>query len=265
ARSFWLTCCCTFCEARGWAPAGPGREGRCCPGRDPTCASTGWRADRAYGTCFCDEACRRTGDCCYDYAQACPASPCIVEEWSQWSGCAEQCKPNFRVRTRVIQQEPKNGGEPCPPLEEKAGCLEYNTYERKNCGDEYVPAFITTSEYNKERKERARNPNWSSEAEDSSYCVEFRTESLSLSCSMENRPYARWTQYLRVGYTVCVTCQAPAMSTGSHRCSGDGIDADGNKVLHWQAVGNHFCHGTWKKVQQIEECSCPLVHSFIFT
>ncbi|XP_054841204.1 somatomedin-B and thrombospondin type-1 domain-containing protein [Eublepharis macularius] len=248
------------------AKAGCAEEGRCCPGRDPTCASTGWRLSRAYGTCFCDAACKRTGDCCYDYAQACPALPCIVGEWTPWSGCPEQCKPNFRMRTRVIQQEPKNGGDPCPPLEEKAGCMEYTNYQGQDCANEHVPAFITTSEYNKERQKQAVHPRWSSVTEDSrSYCVEFRTETLSPRCSVENRPYARWMQYLREGYTVCVTCQSPAMHTGTHRCSGDGGHADGNKVLQWQAVGNPLCHGTWKKVQQMEECSCPLVHSFIFT
>ena len=61
--------------------------------------------------------------------------PCIVGEWSHWSGCAEQCKPNFRMRTRSVQQDPQNGGEPCPPLEEKAGCLEYANYEGQDCGE----------------------------------------------------------------------------------------------------------------------------------
>nr|XP_020668408.1 somatomedin-B and thrombospondin type-1 domain-containing protein [Pogona vitticeps] len=250
----------------GWASAGCTEEGRCCPGRDPTCTSTGWRIDRAYGTCYCDEACPLTGDCCYDYAQACPGLPCIVGEWSHWSGCAEQCKPNFRMRTRSVQQDPKNGGEPCPPLEEKAGCLEYANYEGQDCGEGHVPAFITTSEYSKERKKRAANPRWSSDTEEPrSYCVEFKTETLSPRCSVENRPYARWMQYLREGYTVCVICQPPAMHSANHRCSGDGVDADRDKVLHWQAVGNPFCYGTWKKVKEVEECSCPQVHSFIFT
>uniref|UniRef100_A0A8D0HG56 Somatomedin B and thrombospondin type 1 domain containing n=1 Tax=Sphenodon punctatus TaxID=8508 RepID=A0A8D0HG56_SPHPU len=232
------------------AEAGCADGGRCCPGKDPSCISTGWRLDRGYGTCYCDEACKLTGDCCYDYSQTCPALPCIVGEWSHWSGCAQQCKPNFRMRRRFVEQEPKNGGEPCPPLEEKAGCLEYFTYQGQDCGNEHVPAFITTSEYSKERKR---------------YCVEFRTESLSPHCTVESRPYARWMQYLREGYTVCVACQPPAMNTGSHRCSGDGLGADRNKVLHWQAVGNPLCQGTWKKVQQREACSCSIVHSFIFT
>lgn len=57
--------------------------------------------------------------------------------------------------------------------------------------------------------------------------MEFKTESLSHYCALENRPYARWMQYLREGHTVCVACQPPAMNTDTHRCSGDGHNADG--------------------------------------
>ncbi|KGL78964.1 Somatomedin-B and thrombospondin type-1 domain-containing protein, partial [Tinamus guttatus] len=92
------------------------------------------------------------------------------------------------------------------------------------------------------------------------YCVEFRTERLSQHCARERRPHARWMQYLREGHTVCV-----ARDTGTQRCAGDGHNADGDKILHWEAVGNSRCQGTWKKVRQLEECSCPAVHSFIFT
>ncbi|NWR52723.1 SBSPO protein, partial [Regulus satrapa] len=97
------------------------------------------------------------------------------------------------------------------------------------------------------------------------YCVEFRTESLSQHCALETRPYARWMQYLREGHTVCVACQPPAMSAATRRCSGDGHDARGDKILYWEAIGNSQCQGTWKKIRQLEHCSCPLVHSFIFT
>lgn len=65
------------------------------------------------------------------------AHPCIVGEWSHWSGCAEQCKPSLRIRRRYVQQEPTNAGEPCPALEEKAGCLEYLTYQGQDCGHEH--------------------------------------------------------------------------------------------------------------------------------
>nr|XP_033790132.1 somatomedin-B and thrombospondin type-1 domain-containing protein [Geotrypetes seraphini] len=247
------------------AEGGCAEAARCCRGRDPTCVSSGWTASRVYGTCFCDEACTLTGDCCHDYSQACPARPCIVSEWSQWNGCTDLCKPSVRTRTRTIQQEPQNGGESCPSLEEKAGCLQYVTYQGRDCGQSYVPAFITTAEYDRERKKRALSPDWETHIEDTGYCVEFQIESLSHYCMVENRPYARWMQYLREGYTVCVACQHVAMNIANHRCSGDGLDSDGDRILHWQAVGNPRCHGTWKKVKQVEQCSCPPVHKFIFT
>ncbi|KAK1173829.1 somatomedin-B and thrombospondin type-1 domain-containing protein-like [Acipenser oxyrinchus oxyrinchus] len=238
-----------------------GCSAKCCKGRDPTCSSTDWRMDRVFGTCFCDGTCKLIGDCCYDYTQECPAQSCTVSEWSTWSGCALQCKPTYRVRIRSIEREPMNGGDPCPALEEKAGCLEYINYQGQYCAHTHGPAFITTLEYNKERRKR----DLSIESDAAGYCMEFKLESLSQQCTTETRPYARWMQYLREGYTVCVICQPPAMNRDSHSCQGDGTDFDRNKILHWQAVGNSRCRGTWKKVQRVEQCSCPVVHSFVFT
>uniref|UniRef100_A0A8C2PW23 Somatomedin B and thrombospondin type 1 domain containing n=1 Tax=Cyprinus carpio TaxID=7962 RepID=A0A8C2PW23_CYPCA len=91
------------------------------------------------------------------------------------------------------------------------------------------------------------------------FCMEFKMESLTPQCMVENRPYTRWMQYLREGYSVCVACQPPAMNNRSRSCQGDG-----NLLLHWQAVGSPRCRGTWRKVQRLQHCSCPQVHSFIF-
>lgn len=55
-----------------------------------------------------------------------------------------------------------------------------------------------------------------------SFCMEFKMESLTAQCMVENRPYTRWMQYLREGYTVCVACQPPAMNNHSRCCQGDG-------------------------------------------
>jgi len=55
-----------------------------------------------------------------------------------------------------------------------------------------------------------------------SFCMEFKMESLTPHCTVENRPNTRWMQYLREGYTVCVACQPPAMSNHSRGCQGDG-------------------------------------------
>lgn len=49
--------------------------GRCCQGRDLDCFTTDWRMDRVYGTCYCDQACLQTKDCCFDYFTECPGEP----------------------------------------------------------------------------------------------------------------------------------------------------------------------------------------------
>uniref|UniRef100_A0A8C9JE85 Somatomedin B and thrombospondin type 1 domain containing n=1 Tax=Panthera tigris altaica TaxID=74533 RepID=A0A8C9JE85_PANTA len=218
-----------------------------------------WRPCHLSPRCDCVPPCERPiPPCCFS------ARPCIVGEWSPWSGCGDQCKPAARVRRRPVRQEPRNGGAPCPPLEERAGCLDYSTPRGQDCGHSFVPAFITTSAFNKERTRQSTSPQWSTDTEDSGYCMEFKTESLTHHCALENRPLTRWMQYLREGYTVCVDCQPPAMNSVSLRCSGDGLDSDGNQTLHWQAIGNPRCQGTWKKVRRVDQCSCPAVHSFIF-
>lgn len=55
--------------------------GLCCSGRDPSCTSEGWRSDRSYGTCYCDQACISTLDCCHDYETACPGR-CVWQRLS---------------------------------------------------------------------------------------------------------------------------------------------------------------------------------------
>ncbi|XP_067856624.1 somatomedin-B and thrombospondin type-1 domain-containing protein isoform X1 [Heptranchias perlo] len=235
--------------------------GSCCKGREPDCRTTGWRPDRSHGTCYCDQACRHTLDCCHDYQLACPAISCKVTEWSFWSGCAEQCKNTYRIRQRYITQEPQNGGEPCPPLEERAGCVEYHSDQDRMCRQSFVPALITTGGYGKARKKR----DVFIESEAPGYCVEFQVKSLTQNCWIENRPHTRWMQYLREGFTVCVECQPPALNSGFQRCYGDGAETESrNQILQWHAIGNPRCRGTWKWIRRMESCSCPSVHSFLF-
>ncbi|XP_036377682.1 somatomedin-B and thrombospondin type-1 domain-containing protein [Megalops cyprinoides] len=234
--------------------------GKCCPGSDLKCTSTDWRMDRVYGTCFCDERCKRTKDCCFDYPTMCPAQPCAVSQWSYWSGCVQQCRPAFRVRRRHVEREAQNSGDACPPLEERAGCMEYMNRRGEHCAQTQGPALITTVDYGKGRPKH----DLYGEPVNPGYCMEFKMESLSPHCMVENRPHARWMQYLREGYTVCVACQPPAMRNQSRSCQGDGATSDRDALLQWQAVGNPRCRGTWKKVQRLERCSCPQVHSFLF-
>lgn len=53
-----------------WAEGGC--QGKCCQGTDRSCTATDWRMDRVYGTCYCDDTCHRTKDCCFDYPTVCP-------------------------------------------------------------------------------------------------------------------------------------------------------------------------------------------------
>ncbi|XP_074867805.1 somatomedin-B and thrombospondin type-1 domain-containing protein-like isoform X2 [Carettochelys insculpta] len=126
--------------------AGCAELGRCCPGRDLACVSSGWRPDRSQGACYCDQACARTMDCCHDYPRACPEVSCAVSEWSDWSGCAEPCRATYRVRRRHIVQEPRNGGAVCPPLEEKAGCVEYWNQQGVEC-KQYLSTVSNSSSW----------------------------------------------------------------------------------------------------------------------
>ncbi|XP_055578665.1 somatomedin-B and thrombospondin type-1 domain-containing protein-like [Falco biarmicus] len=242
------------------AAAGCAARGLCCPGRDQACRSAGWRPDGSRGPCFCDQACARTLDCCHDYARACPVIPCVVSQWSVWSGCVEPCKTTYRVRRRHIIQEPRNGGEACPPLEERAGCVEYWSQQGTECKQSLIPALITTGGFGKARKRRAAADG----NERAGYCVEFQLVAITPGCLHSHHSYTHWMQYLREGHTVCVECQHPALDSRSLHCYGDGSGSKKNQLLHWQAVGNPRCRGTWKRIRQLDTCSCPSVHSFLF-
>lgn len=63
-----------------------------------------------------------------------PAQDCAVSDWSFWSGCAKPCQLSVRVRVRHIEQQPGNSGQPCPSLQEQAGCREYRDHQGRHCG-----------------------------------------------------------------------------------------------------------------------------------
>lgn len=235
--------------------------GLCCPGRDMSCLTKDRRIDGGYGDCFCDQACLSTLDCCHDYDAACPAIPCLVSEWTHWSGCAEPCRATVRVRQRTILQEAQNSAPPCPALQEHAGCAEYSD-QQGQCRQTLVPALITTGGYGNARKKREVLDS----GDTAGYCVEFQLTSLTDGCARSVGTHTRWMQYLREGHHVCVECQPPALAAGQTHCSGDGENStqDGNLSLQWQAVGNPRCRGLWKRVRRQDSCTCPSVHSFLF-
>ncbi|XP_011364290.2 somatomedin-B and thrombospondin type-1 domain-containing protein-like isoform X1 [Pteropus medius] len=237
-----------------WPGQGCAALGRCCPGRDLTCAA------RGPPRCFCDQACGAVRDCCADYARACPAVSCVVAEWSGWSRCVKPCQVSYRVRQRQVLQEPRNGGALCPPLEEQAGCVEYRSRQGAECLQSLLPALITIGGYGKERKKQGV----AKELETVGYCVQFRLGPIPGSCRQVRAPHAQWMKYLAQGHMVCVRCEWPAQDIRSRRCYGDGGEAAGNQLLLWQAAGHPRCQGTWERLGQLRDCSCPEVHSLIF-
>ncbi|KAJ4918892.1 hypothetical protein JOQ06_027894 [Pogonophryne albipinna] len=237
-----------------------GCSGKCCRGRDLSCVTTDWRMDRVYGTCFCDKGCDKTRDCCFDYFTECPAQDCSVSDWSFWSGCAESCQPSVRIRVRNVENQPSNSGGACPNLRQQRGCWEYRDLQGEHCAHNAGPAFITSMEFGKGRPKHDKYGN----PLDPGFCVEFTFQSRTPHCSVQNRPHTHWMRYITEGYKVCVACEPPAMKNNTGRCQGDGLQDDKEVLLHWQAVGNHQCSGTWKKIQKTQRCDCPPQHSFVF-
>lgn len=66
-----FTCVLFFTLTRNLLVSG-GCSGKCCHGRDLGCFTTDWRMDRVYTTCYCDQDCVKTRDCCFDYFTECP-------------------------------------------------------------------------------------------------------------------------------------------------------------------------------------------------
>ncbi|XP_014331730.2 somatomedin-B and thrombospondin type-1 domain-containing protein [Xiphophorus maculatus] len=253
---YWVTVLC--CLGQKHLVTG-GCSGKCCRGRNMGCSTTDWRMDRAFAKCYCDEDCINTKDCCFDYFTECPAQDCAASVWSFWSGCAKPCQPSVRVRVRQVEQQPGNGGDPCPSLEERAGCREYRDHRGSQCGLSSGPAFITSLEFGKGRPKHDSYGN----PLDPGFCMEFKMESRTAHCTVENRPHTLWMRYITEGFKVCVACEPPALQNRS--CQGDGQESNKEAVLQWQAVGNPHCRGTWKKVQKTPQCTCPTQHIFIFT
>lgn len=58
------------------------------------------------------------------------------------------------------------------------------------------------------------------------FCVEFKLESRTSHCTVENRPHTLWMRYITEGFKVCVACEPPAKRNTSGSCQGDGHESD---------------------------------------
>ncbi|XP_044515559.1 somatomedin-B and thrombospondin type-1 domain-containing protein-like [Gracilinanus agilis] len=247
--------------------AGCAELGRCCPGRDLTCVSRDWAeaAGSSLGAqpCYCDQACSTARDCCPDYWSACPGGSPARMSW-------EQGGHGRRDLGRGSLGKVRQGRGSTLRVRECRGALEWGRggkvdpekcpYHSLLIGWKNVPALITTGAFRNGRKKRAL----AHERKSTGYCVMFQLVTIAVGCLQTRAPYTQWMRYLTQGHTVCVLCEPPALDMKSLRCYGDGKGSRGDQLLQWQAVGNPSCRGTWKRFQQLEACSCPAVHNFLF-
>ncbi|XP_068013208.1 somatomedin-B and thrombospondin type-1 domain-containing protein-like [Melanerpes formicivorus] len=123
---------------------------RCCPGRNNACWAPGARRAR----CYCDSYCERTGDCCRDFLATCrrAAVGCVVGPWGPWSGCSSLCGVGSKARSRQVTIPPRHGGEPCPDLKQRRGCLG----EHPACRTAKEVAKILPSSFSRDFREPCR-------------------------------------------------------------------------------------------------------------
>nr|XP_015096728.1 somatomedin-B and thrombospondin type-1 domain-containing protein-like [Vicugna pacos] len=138
--------------------------------------------------------------------------------------------------------------------------MEYWSRQGAECQQSLLPALITTGNYGNEREKRGAPKDQKTVG----YCVQFRLGPIPRSCQQVKAPHAQWMRYLTQGHTVCVRCEWPAQDARSRRCYGDGGGAGGHQLLLWQAAGHPRCRGTWERLGQLRDCSCPEVHSLVF-
>ncbi|KFW81612.1 Somatomedin-B and thrombospondin type-1 domain-containing protein, partial [Manacus vitellinus] len=98
---------------------------RCCPGRNNVC----WAPSARRAHCYCDSYCQRTGDCCQDYHATCRRAGEWHRAW-HWPGRGTPAWAAALGGGRQVTVPPRHGGEPCPDLKQRRGCLG----EHPTCG-----------------------------------------------------------------------------------------------------------------------------------
>ncbi|XP_068064976.1 somatomedin-B and thrombospondin type-1 domain-containing protein-like isoform X2 [Anomalospiza imberbis] len=189
---------------------------RCCPGRNNACWAPGARRAR----CYCDSYCQRTGDCCRDYRATCrrAAVGCAVGPWGPWSGCSSPCGVGSRARSRQVTVPPRHGGDPCPDLKQRRGCLG----QHPTCGTAKAAllpevAKILPNSFSQDFRDPWRRAGLSLPEEPSGYCGYFRLTQVGPPCRGR-----AWSRRLQRDKQVCVECWGNLSHRRPH-CTGHGL------------------------------------------
>ncbi|XP_053938771.1 somatomedin-B and thrombospondin type-1 domain-containing protein isoform X4 [Cuculus canorus] len=169
---------------------------------------------------------------------------CVVGSWGPWSRCSSPCGVGSKARSRQVTIPPWHGGEPCPDLKQRRGCLG----EHPTCGAAKEVAKVLPSSFGRD----FRDPWWKARLllpeEPSGYCAYFRLTQVGPPCRGQD-----WTRWLHRDKRVCVECWGDAAHRRSH-CTGHGLQ--GARTF-WVAASVVGCQGSWVQEGLQEDCVCP--------
>lgn len=280
--AMWRIAFCIFLTMSwlsGDAEASCGAAKLCCRHHNNSCTTKGPRMKSPTSeTCYCDEYCLNTNDCCTDFNTACRSVDCQLGDWEDWEECNTQCGRGVMTRRRQVLVEARNGGKPCGAVSERRLCWGSNCkVARSNVGVEEMreTGKIIPSIYGAYRNNKMYDPfkdplrsNLYEEYHKHNlitrpmYHTMFQVVRSSPICGAKFAP--QWAKMLKKGATICVECQQFAMHKRlGVRCKGHGAL---NKETRWDAVTTPGCHGIWTMSSAANNGPCPpsKEQSFIF-
>ena len=182
---------------------------------------------------------------------------CSYSDWSPWSQCSSVCGSGTKSRKRALIP----------------GSVQYCSYtdQTKSCfgtacvltNDRSAKARATLllgkfSQHDVERGYEVRSnlKNFTEEDNRELYCVKYEIMHAARLCKNEPELGS-----LRIGETVCGLCTSKAVQGNEVQCRGSGVLG---RVTSWRMFLEPHCSGTWRMLQQMEECDCQERSSFVF-
>nr|XP_047919880.1 somatomedin-B and thrombospondin type-1 domain-containing protein-like isoform X4 [Anser cygnoides]XP_047919881.1 somatomedin-B and thrombospondin type-1 domain-containing protein-like isoform X4 [Anser cygnoides] len=216
---------------------------RCCPGRNNACWAPG--AHRA--RCYCDSYCERTGDCCQDYQASCrrAAVGCVVGPWGPWSSCSSPCGVGSKDRSRQVTVPPRHGGEPCPDLKQRRGCLG----DDPACGPARGVAKVLPDSFGLDFRDPWRRAGLQRPEEPPRWRPPAGGSPGAAGCS---------------GTGGCASSAGGTRSTGTPAAMGTGCKEPARQRVpdlpsrtFWVAASVAGCQGSWVREALQDGCTCP--------
>ncbi|XP_017590477.1 PREDICTED: SCO-spondin isoform X3 [Corvus brachyrhynchos] len=198
---------------------------------------------------------------------------CAVGPWGPWSGCSSPCGVGSRARSRQVTVPPRHGGDPCPDLKQRRGCLG----QHPTCGTAkgnvgcLLPSCVVVPMCCRPRCpswgvfNHPRAPHSCSSARGSQDTAQLLQPGLE-SCLAKSWAAAAggalwvgppcrgqaWSRRLHRDKQVCVECWGNLSQRHPH-CTGHGLQ--GARTF-WVAASVVGCQGSWVQEGLQEGCVC---------